>query len=55
MASDSQGGKGVENICAGCDNRELCCVYNGQSCLLVHERINAIKGVHDERKRHRRR
>ena len=32
----------IDDVCDRCDNRELCCVYNGESCLLVKEHREEI-------------
>lgn len=34
----------IENLCEQCENKELCPVYMGQSCLLVQEQIQSIFG-----------
>ena len=35
----------TENVCDRCENRELCCVYNGESCLLIREHLEEIERV----------
>ena len=40
---DAENGEiGIMDDCIGCDNRELCPVYMGQSCLLVQQHFDAI-------------
>ena len=39
--------KSVECVCESCENKELCPVYTGQSCLLVKEHEEGIAGTRD--------